>query len=319
MSTIGRLLALLTTLLVAPGVADGQPAPAVDHHQHLFSPTITSLSPGVPVLGSDDLLKLLDDAGIRRAVVLSVAYQFGNPNRPPFADEYAQVKAENDWTGLQVAMHPDRLRGFCGVNPLKDYALEELARCAKNPHLRYGLKLHIGNSDVDFGNPAHVARLREVFAAADAAQMAILLHLRSSVTRQRPYGNKQAEVFLNQVLPAAPHVVVQIAHLAGAGSYDDPAVDEALGVFAAAVQRRDPRMAHVLFDVSGLTLGQWEEKKERIAERVRQLGVERVLFGSDGAAGGNLMPREAWAAFRKLPLSETEFATIAANVAPYMK
>jgi uncharacterized protein len=315
MRKIGCLLALLTTLLVASTNASGQPTPVIDHHQHLFSPTNTA--PGGTVLESDDLVKMLDEAGISRAVVLSVAYQFGNPNRPPVDDEYNRVKTENDWTSLQVARHPDKLRGFCGVNPLKDYALHELARCAKDSHLRYGLKLHMGNSDVDFDNPAHVARLRDVFAAADAANMAIVLHLRPSVTRQRPYGSKQAEVFLNQVLPAAPHVTVQIAHLAGAGGYDDPAVDEVLGIFVAAIQRDDARMSHVLFDVSGVLLGQWEGKQERIAERVRQLGVQRVLFGSDG--GVMLKPREAWTTFRKLPLSDTDFATIAGNIAPYMK
>jgi predicted TIM-barrel fold metal-dependent hydrolase len=56
--------------------------------------------------------------------VLSVAYQFGNPNKPPVEDEYAQVKAENDWTSREVARYPDRLRGFCSINPLKDYAIE---------------------------------------------------------------------------------------------------------------------------------------------------------------------------------------------------
>jgi hypothetical protein len=43
----------------------------------------------------------------------------------------------------------DRLRGFCGVNPLRDYALDELARCAEQPglrHVAHGLKLHFGNS-----------------------------------------------------------------------------------------------------------------------------------------------------------------------------
>jgi hypothetical protein len=34
---------------------------------------------------------------------------------------------------------------------------------------------------------------------------------------------------------------VQVAHLAGAGSYADGPVDEALGVLAAAIARKDPR------------------------------------------------------------------------------
>jgi predicted TIM-barrel fold metal-dependent hydrolase len=297
-----------------------QSAPVVDHHQHLFNPAITKLSPSLKPISASDLIALLDAAGVGRALVLSVAYQFSNPNKPPFANEYTQVKPENDWTSQQVARFPDRLRGFCSVNPLKDYAPEEIARCARDSHLRFGLKLHFGNSDVDVGNPEHVTRLRKVFQTANQHGMAIVIHMRPSITRQRPYGAKQAQEFLNDVLPAAADVPVQIAHLSGAGGYDDPAVDQALGVFADAIAKHDPRMKRVYFDVAGVVEGPLPDERARlIAKRIRQLGVSRILYGSDGAAGGNLAPREAWAAFRKLPLSEVEFHAIASNVAPYMQ
>jgi hypothetical protein len=83
-----------------------------------------------------------------------------------------------------------------------------------------------------------VAQLRRVFQAADEHGMAIVVHMRPSVTRQRPYGAKEATIFLREVLPSAPHVVIQIAHLSGAGRYDDPSVDQALSVFVAAIERR---------------------------------------------------------------------------------
>jgi predicted TIM-barrel fold metal-dependent hydrolase len=150
--------------------------------------------------------------------------------------------------------------------------------------------------------------------------MAIVIHMRSSVTRRRPYGASQARALLDEVLPAAPDVPIQIAHLAGAGGYDDPLVDEAVAVFVEAISNRDARMARVYFDVSGVAgLGLWAEKANLIAERIRQLGVDRILYGSDGAGGGNPTPREAWIAFRQLPLTEVEFRTIEKNVAPYMK
>jgi predicted TIM-barrel fold metal-dependent hydrolase len=56
-----------------------------------------------------------------------------------------------------------------------------------------------------------------------------------------------------------------------------------------------------------------------VARRIRQVGVERILYGSDAAAGDNLRPREAWAAFRRLPLTESELVRIAGNVAPYLR
>jgi predicted TIM-barrel fold metal-dependent hydrolase len=310
------MLRILFLTFIAIGA---QAQPLVDYHQHLFHPADTGLSPDTGTVTGSELVAYLDAAGIRRALVLSVAYQFGNPNRPAVNDEYAKVRAENDWTSDQVARFPDRLRGFCGFNPLRDYALRELARCAKDPRLQYGIKLHFGNSDVDLDNPEHVFRLRQVFREANRHRMAIVVHMRSSVTRERPYGAKEARVFLKEVLPAATRVPVQIAHLAGAGGYDDPAIDEALGVFVDAIAKHDPRMAHVYFDISGITgIGRWKEKGELIATRVRELGLSRVLYGSDGAVPGNT-PREHWARFRQLPLSDTEFRTIEANIAPYMK
>ena len=46
--------------------------------------------------------------------------------------------------------------------------------------------------------------------------------------------------FLNKFLPSAPHVPIQIAHLAGAGGFDDPSINRALSVFIDAIDRRGP-------------------------------------------------------------------------------
>jgi predicted TIM-barrel fold metal-dependent hydrolase len=93
----------------------GQPQepsrPPVDHHLHLVSEAQGPVSKGMPIT-ADDLIAQLDEAGIRRAAVFSVAYGFGNPNRPPVEHEYDKVKAENDRVAAEVARYPDRLRGF---------------------------------------------------------------------------------------------------------------------------------------------------------------------------------------------------------------
>jgi uncharacterized protein len=310
------LCAVFTMLVVS--AAHGQSAPRADHHQHLFSPAIAELISAKPI-AADDLIALLDAAGIKRAAVLSVAYMFGSPSRT-VENEYEKVKAENDWTAQQVARHTDRLIGFCGFNPLEDYALDELARCAKSPQLRHGIKLHFGNSVVDYHNRDHVERVKKVFAAANQHRMAITVHMRASISRKLSYGRDEARVFLDDLVPAAPDVPIQIAHLAGAGGYDDPLVDQALSVFVDAIEKGDPRAKRLYFDVTGVALpSATADQASLLARRLRQLGPERILYGSDAAAGGNLPPREAWAAFRTLPLTEAEFAVIAGNVAPYLR
>ena len=323
---MSRLLAitLSAACLFAPGLAAA--APAADHHQHLFSPAIIALinpAPGPDALREipvTELIALLDSAGIRRAAVMSVAYMYGRPSRV-IEDEYAKVRQENDWTGAQAAKYPERLRAFCGFNPLKDYALAELERCAAHPMLRHGIKMHFGNSDVQLENPAHIARLKEVFRAANKHRMAIAVHMRASISLKRPYGAAQARAFLDQLMPEAKDIVVQVAHLAGAGpGYEDPPANEVMGTFADAAARKDPNTRKLYFDVASIATP--DISKEHAAEmvaRIRMVGVDKVLYGSDAATPTNMKPVDAWAAFRALPLSAAEFKRIENNVAPYLK
>jgi len=245
---------------------------------------------------------------------------YGSPART-VDDEYAKVRAENDWTGAQAAQYPKRLRAFCGFNPLREYALAELERCAKDPNLKHGIKLHFGNSDVQLENPEHVERLSRIFRAANKHRMAIVVHMRASISKQRPYGAAQARVFLDRLLPLASNIDVQVAHLAGTGpGYDDPPSDAAMAVLAEAVERHDPRTRRLWFDVATcVDLNISPANAALVAKRIRQVGVKRILYGSDAAAGTNLRPRESWAAFRRLPLTEIEFDQIAKNVAPYLR
>ena len=294
-------------------------AKAANDSWRIAAESLTTSGPSlVPAIPATALISLLDGAGIHSAAVLSVAYIFGSPVFS-FVDEYERVRAENDWTSQQVAAYPQRLRGFCSVNPLKDYALSELSRCGRDPHLRTGLKLHFGSSAIDLHNPEHVARVREMFHAANGLHMALVVHLRT--TPPRTYGAEEARIFLREVVPAAPDVPIQIAHMAGAGpGWNDPRANDALSVFAAAVAAREAGTARLLFDVATrVDLNISPDDAARAAAQMRRIGLARILFGSDAAAGGNLPPRQAWTAFRQLPLSEEEFRLIGSNVAPYMR
>ena len=259
---------------------------------------------------ADTLIANLDEAGISRGVVHSIAYSWASQFRDaPVADEYDKVRAENDWTAKEVARYPDRLVAFCGVNPLRNYAIAELERCAKIPQVK-GMKLHFHNSGVDVRNPEHVEKLRRFFAAANANGLAILAHLLVG----GDYGAEHSRIFLNRILPAAPDVPVQIAHLAGSGpGYDG---DAALGVFADAFAAADPRLKKVYVDVAGVV--PTDGTAELMAKRMRQIGLERILFGAD--MHPNPPPSAAWSAFRReLPFTDAELSQIADNVAPYLR
>jgi len=311
------LTAILVSAAVIAGAQSAPPVP-VDHHQHLLSKTM--VAPGQKPITAADLVASLDAAGIQRAVLLSNAYRIGSPFADAVKDEYARVIAENDWTASEAAKYPKRLIAFCSFNPLKDYALEELARCARDKRFGRGIKLHIGNSDVDLDDPTDIAMLRRVFRAANAAHMALVVHLRPSESRGRPYGAAQARVFIDELLATAPDVVVQIAHLAGGGGGSlEPAAEEALAVFADAFTRGDPRVRNLYLDASGVTGGtDSAARAPAIAQRLRAIGTRHLLYGSDGGDPTDPPPKAALASFRKLPLTPAELRALEGNVAPYL-
>jgi predicted TIM-barrel fold metal-dependent hydrolase len=263
---------------------------------------------------ADKIIQVMDDAGIKRAVVLSLAYWFGDGLfKGTSGQEYAKVREENDWAVAQVNRFPGRLVAFCGVNPLKEYAIREIERCSRMKNVK-GMKLHFGNSHVDVKNPAHVAKVKQFFRAANAARMAIVVHL---WTLDPTYGRKDAEIFLNEILPEAPDVVVQIAHLGGGGRYQ---YDDVTDVFAGAIEAHDPRTKNVYFDMATVvTERQSAETLQLIARRPRQIGLKRILFGADTPTIAHDPPLVAWATLRRrLPLTDEELRIIANNVAPYL-
>lgn len=274
----------------------------------------TPTFPGPPrrePMTAEGLIQQLDDAGIRHGVVLSVAYWFGSAWSAPVENEYEKVRAENDWVAAEAARFPERLAAFCGLNPLKDYAVDEVTRCAAKPGVK-GIKLHFGNSRIDLRNAGHLERVRRVFRTANERRLAIVAHLWTGPEYEQQ-GGEDARLVLEQLLPAAPDVPVQIAHMAGGGRSSEPA----LAVFADAIAAGDPRTKRLYFDVATLTAGQTPEGLKKDAARMRQIGFDRILYGTD-TAPPNPPARQSWTTFRvQMPLTDDELRIIAGNVLPY--
>lgn len=282
----------------------------------------TSAFPGplrlLDPIDAAQLVSRLDAAGVQRAVVLSDAFLYGSRSMPAAPEEsaaarHAKVRAENDWVAGEAAKYPQRLIAFCSFNPLESYALEELERCTRDGRMR-GLKLHFTESQVDLRNSQHVETVRQIFAAANARRLPIVVHVGADPI----HAGANARTFLEQILVAAPDVTVQLAHLWGGELFSD----EALRVYAEAVAANDPRTRNLYFDVAEVALmaeragDAADEVRATIGARIRQIGAQRVLFGSDD----HIAPRQAWADFRaQIPLTDAERKAIARNVAPYLR
>ncbi len=82
---------------------------------------------------AEDLIAMLDEHGVDRAVALPGRGLRGNPSMSTRA---------NDYNAEALRRYPDRVVGFCTVNPWhRDEALAEFERAVRQLGLR-GLKLH---------------------------------------------------------------------------------------------------------------------------------------------------------------------------------
>ena len=309
MRTAPLAFVLLLGACATPSTPTAPVAPLVDYHQHLVSKTFEPIAK-LPARDGQALLRELDAAGIRRAVVLSVAYSFAD-ERKKLPDPDGLTRSENDWTSSQVTASRGRLIGFCSANPLRPAALAELDRCLSLPGM-VGIKQHLGNAGVTLRNPAHLARMQQLFALAQRRRAPVLVHMRARGGEN--YGAEDARLFLEKLVPHAPGIEIVVAHLGASGPGYGDQHDEVMAVFGAAALRRDPAMRNVYFDVSSnIAEDTAAADRARAAARFRQVGVNKILYGSDlSAPGGSI--RRAWEIFRtSMPLTDAEFRRIAAN------
>ncbi|KUO73065.1 MAG: hypothetical protein APF77_20565 [Clostridia bacterium BRH_c25] len=310
---------------VAPA---GQTKTYTDYHMHMMSEQFSELfkilngndkSNGYQLeeFSAEKILTLLNNARLDRAFVLSGSYILGM-NGIEGPDEYNDVKKENNYLAIQCAKYPEGLVGFFSVNPLKDYAIEEMDRCYDELKLP-GLKLHFTNSDVDLTKPEHLEKIQKLFSHAAEKGIPILVHFKS---RNPQFGKKDAEILINDVIAKTPGLKLQIAHLGGWGGFDK-GTEEVISTFIEEYKNNKALdKNNVVFDFSGVVVTEKEEMKgmldittveqnERIAGLMREWGLENVVFGSDWpySSSANYISNIK----RLLPLSDAEIDAILSN------
>ena len=339
------ILRCFFTAILSVSSVGAQSIPVADHHAHLQSPTAARLLNEGAALHADaaspekekpysakELIAALDAAGVRRATALSEAYLLAS-RFAHVSNEAQVIDRENDWTLRQVRRYPTRLVGFCSVNPIRPYAISAIEHCARIG-LRTGLKLHLAASHFQFKDADQLRRLGDVFREANRLHMAILIHLHPD--DEKWDGRRDAQTFIEQVLPLAPDVPVQIAHLVGWGGYDRTA-DAALSTFAEQCEKTPGPCAHVYFDISAVVVPpsaatapagsdlrsiydyqkDFPEGRQRLAANMRRLGLNRMLFATDWPI---YTPKDYIQVLRtELPLTPPELDQIFANLAPYFQ
>ncbi len=310
-------LPLLATCVTTPAGAPvaSRNAPIVDYHQHLVSSAFTPIVK-LPERDGAALVRELDAAGIDRAVVLSVGYSFGD-ERKKLNDPDRLTREENNWTSAEVTRNAPLLIGFCSANPLRPVALEELERCLSLPGMT-GIKVHLGNAGISLRNPEHLARMKQLFALAQRLGAPVLIHMRARGGTN--YGAEDALIFLDEVVSIARDIEIVVAHFGASSPGYPPQNDEVMAIFAAAAERGDPRMSNLYIDVAANITDEITPVDAALAaQRIRQVGLGRILYGSDLTPPGGSI-QTGWEIFRtKVPLTASELQQIANNVTRFAR
>jgi predicted TIM-barrel fold metal-dependent hydrolase len=330
------------TAVAAAGEMQNEPLPPIraEHHAHIRSKATAELLAANDYDGenrppesgeartAEQLVAALDAAGIEYGLALSIAYRLGEPGMT-LDDEQERVQAENDYVAAQASLAQGRLVAACSVNPLKDYAQNEIRRCADELSIRL-IKLHFTNSEVDLRNGDHVARLVGVFTVIDRLGLSAVVHLR---TLRGDFGATDAKIFVNDILASVPSVYVQIAHMGGWGGYDE-ATDAVLAYFIDAIDKGIIDRDRIQFDLAAVVFdpdaaGDDEalaatvrNANRKLAARIRAVGPDRVLFATDWPSWPPVkdvrlrISQNASLLHKALPLNAQEWAVIHSNINP---
>ena len=250
------------------------------------------------------LIRRMDADGIRRAFVLSTAYQMAADaygTRTSETAEHARVRLENDFTAAECAQYPARLVPFLSLNPKRGYAVEEVDRCAEQK--MRGLKLHLWNSLVDTRQEGDLASVRRVVERAAHHRLPVVAHILVGAVPN--YGPDDTERFVREIIMPFDTLQISLAHLAGAGRFgiQQQACFERL---IALCGPDTPYASRVWTDMAAvLTATTPADEARRLGELLPRWGLHRVLWGSDNIDGALALTRTQW------PLDATAWQAIA--------
>jgi len=273
---------------------------AIDVHTHLMSQALTDMltGGGVPASTAEDLIAHLDEANVQKAIVLSLGY-WGLPDD-------SNVAPENDYTAAEVAKYPDRLIGFCGINPLYESAVGEIDRCLDLPGM-VGIKLQMVASGVDWENEEHVAAVSDVLDKARERDVPVLMHVAG------PPLDDDGIMNVYRVLGTYPNVRLVLAHCGGIVEW------EIMFYLYPALYSVPPMLSleNLYIDVSAC-LEVYRDaplsQRELMVWHLRKWGLEHVFFGSDYLwIAPAETPKEALETLAQYPFTQEEIDLILSN------
>lgn len=240
----------------------------VDFHTHVFppffrddrsrffieEPDFKSLydSPRSRLLGTEDLLKSMDEEGIEKSVV------FGFP-----WDKADYFRRHNDYILESVKRHPERIVGFCCFSPLSPLGAEEARRCLQAGLAGVG-ELALYHSGLSREVQDSLETLMHLCAHREAP---VLLHTNEPVGHAYPGKTSMNLSEIYQFIKRYPANRIVLAHWGG-------------GLFFYGLMKKEVGdvLRNVWFDTAASPY-LYKPEVYRVASDI--IGPDKILFGSD--------------------------------------
>jgi len=240
----------------------------IDFHTHIFSPQIEKnrskyvtldpcfamlyANPKASLATADELITSMDEAGIDISVILNIGWTTNE-----------LCIETNDYILESVARYPQRLVGFCAVQPNShDKAIVEIERCAKAGMKGVG-EMRPDIQGFDLQNKEIMAPIIEVMRKY---KLILLAHTSEPVGHPYPGKGSITPDMLYPFITSFPDLTIVCAHWGGGLP------------FYALMPEVKKVMDNVFFDTAASPFLYSPQVYNQVIELV---GTEKILFGSD--------------------------------------
>jgi predicted TIM-barrel fold metal-dependent hydrolase len=264
---------------------------ATDAHVHILSPELIKIWKGfgIPFSRLDeyysDIDVILKNTGTKRIDLISMAHVFSSNEFGKFENERELVEAENSYVAAARNKYPKKIRAFCSVDPLREYAVEELERCRTALKMD-GIKLHHNANQVYLTVPAHLEKVKKVFEFAAKHKMPVLMHFDNS---HRRFGKPDVDLLAGSILNDLKPVKLRIAHFGTSGGFN-LRTKVFLDAFIEQLNSNAKLKKHkITFDISAVGLDKDSDGVRKLSDEewtelgsyARKVGFGRITFATD--------------------------------------
>lgn len=209
-------------------------------------------SPKSKLVGADETVAMMDEQGVDKSVI------FGFPWRT--ADTF---KLNNDHVMEAVHRHPDRLIGFCCLDPMHPQAAEEVDRCL-NAGLSGIGELAFYTSGID---ETCLESLNPIMALAHRFDCPVMVHTNEPVGHQYPGKSPNTLIQIYNMVQRFRENRIILAHWGG-------------GIFFYALLKKEVKdtLANVWFDTAA---SPYLYQPQIYSQATSLAGLDKVLLGTD--------------------------------------